>query len=232
MFYYALFTSPGRQVSNMKDELDLAVAEIAAQHPLIVIDVDSTLSSRILIDSFQRQRIPFTPKSNTLPSGSVYLHGVYGPTVATRTVNNKCATYYIDSKWSTESIRQRAYENEFPENKILSIGKNSFAYLLSILIDPMYQGFVYSSKYLSHNQLETSNGQVLADTEFWSYYVEPLLIAHHWGHSINYTDTKFSVCNTDCSKDTVYVNLNILTKFLSKPNVANLQVPDNSNLLT
>lgn len=125
MGYVAHFTSLGRQVHSMKDELDLAVASVASQHPLIVIDVNSSLSSQILVDSFRRQQIPFAHKSDTMPLNGTYLHGVYGPTVALRTVNNKRAVYYVDSHNDQESINQRAYESAYPENKILSIGKNS-----------------------------------------------------------------------------------------------------------
>jgi hypothetical protein len=231
MGYVAHFNSPGRLVGSMKDELDLAVADIVANNTSIVIDVNSTLSSQILVDSFRRQQLSFIPKSTTLPIGSTYLHGVYGPTVALQTVNNRRAMYYLDSEWDQESINQRAFESAYPENKILSIGKKSSAFLLSILIDPMYEGFVYSFEYLKHNQLITTAGKTLNDIEFWMYYAEPLLVAHHWGGAIDYTNVAFNHADPDFTKDTVYVNLKVLTKFLSKPSVSTLAVPDNSNLL-
>jgi hypothetical protein len=231
MGYTAHFTSPGRLVGSMKDELDVAVANIVANNSSIVIDDNSTLSSQILVDSFRRQQLPFIPKNTTLPMGSTYLHGVYGPTVALQTVNNKRAMYYVDSAWDQESINQRAYESAYPKNKILSIGKKSSAFLLSILIDPIYEGFVYSFEYLKHNQLITADEKTLNDIEFWMYYAEPLLVAHHWRSAIDYTNVLFNHSSPDFTKDTVYVNLKVLTKFLSRPAVSTLAVPDNSNLL-
>jgi hypothetical protein len=232
MSYFAHFTSPGRPVGNIKVEIDRAVSDFASHHSSIVIDVNSSMSSQILVDSFRRQQIPFISKGNTLPSGSAYLHGIYGPTIGIRNVNNKHAMYYLDSKWSVESINQRAYELEFPENKIISIGKNSFAYLLSILTDPMYQGFVYSSKYLEYNHLKKSNGDTLVDTEFWTYYVSPLLVANYWGDTVHYQNSISDSGAGDFSKDTVFVNFDIFVKFLSKSSVSNLRLQDNSNLLT
>jgi hypothetical protein len=232
MSYVAHITSPGRVVSNMRNELDMAVAELASHHPLIVIDVNSTLSSQILVDSFQRQQIPYGVKGNTLPEGSAYLHGVYGPIVVKRIVDHKQSMYYyVDSAHSRESINQCRYELEFPNNPILSIGKNHSAYMLSILIDPMYQGFIYSSEYLVYNQLEHASG-ILKDTDFWSYYIEPLLVAHHWGDSITYRDAVPGLCEQDFVSDTAYINLTILTKFLSKNTVSSISIPSNAHLVS
>ena len=231
MSYVAHITSPGRTVGNMRDELDMVVAELAAQHPLIVIDVNSTLSSQILVDSFQRQQIPYGVKGSILPEGSAYLHGVYGPIVVKRIVDHKQSMYYyVDSAHSQESINQCQYELAYPNNPILSIGKNYSAYMLSILIDPMYQGFIYSSDYLVYNQLEHANG-VLKDTDFWSYYIEPLLVAHYWGDSITYRDAVPNLYEGDFTRDTAYINLSILTKFLSKDTASSISVPSNAHLV-
>lgn len=65
--YYAEFTSPGRKIGNMREELDTTIRDFSNHSSKIIVSLSSGLDSQVVLNSFATQNLPFQAAFLYLP---------------------------------------------------------------------------------------------------------------------------------------------------------------------
>ena len=65
--YYAEFTSPGRKIGTMREELDTTIRDFSNHSSKIIVSLSSGLDSQVVLNSFATQNLPFQAAFLYLP---------------------------------------------------------------------------------------------------------------------------------------------------------------------
>lgn len=65
--YYTEFTSPGRQIGNMREELDATIQTFSNRSNKTIVSLSSGLDSQVVLNSFATQGLPFQAAFLYLP---------------------------------------------------------------------------------------------------------------------------------------------------------------------
>jgi len=294
--FYVEYTSPGRKIGNMREELDLAVKTISdSSGDKLLLGLSSGLDSQVILHSLHEQGLPYTcaflymPGYNDheynnvkvlekkygfnaliaeidpakekdevldqaysqhilpnhfmhkkflslLPADMDYLNGIEGPDIVMNEESGK--RYIMEAHWNFENTRLRTLRSLDRSGKVLNIDRNetSEAFLLSIINDAVFRGYINSIRYILHNDLVDGSGKKPGIIFNYNYYIKPIIMGRYWGHELLYFPKSMGVEKIDwimnCpikstySRDVVHTEYYTLRKFLLQDKVDVLRMED------